>query len=128
MALAWRSPSTPVTSHLFLSPSATRNRTQPAWLHPLPSSPRCQRLCEHGLSGSAHQSALLSALPAELLYACASKPNLLSSVPVEIISKMVDRVILYKGDVIEVRLPLFVPGFEEGYIYNHGQSFLTLCL
>lgn len=43
------------------------------------------------------------------------------------IDNLMDRIMLFESDVIDIRAHLFVAGAEETFIHN-GQSFISTCL
>lgn len=42
--------------------------------------------------------------------------------------RMMDRVVLFKNESLEVRAHLFFEGVDETYVHSHGQSFISVCL
>lgn len=60
----------------------------------------------------------------------AENAALLPSLPIEVsaLPKVMDRVLLYQDDQIEIRAHMFYLGASETFIHNHGQAFISTCI
>jgi len=50
------------------------------------------------------------------------------SVIIQVNPGVMDRVLLFKDEDVELRAHLFQPGFEETHVHNHGNAFISTCL